>query len=99
MHHGIEERHVFSALAAKMLAFRDELQMLTQHRTIHLGLEKLTKCLAAYLSRQKLKDIMDSFGETLWTRLAEEVEQLGAENMRKPWTLDGMDHLLETIEF
>jgi hypothetical protein len=45
----------------------------------------------------ELKNIMDSFGETLWTHLAEEVEQLGAENMRRYWTLAEMDQLLETI--
>lgn len=105
MHHRIEERHVFPILATKMPAFREELQMLTQHKAIHLGLDKLTEYLAECLSRdrelrmEELKDIMDSFGETLWTHLAEEVEQLGAENMRNHWTLDEMRRLLELIGF
>lgn len=105
MHHRIEERHIFPILAAKMPAFREELQMLTQHKAIHLGLDKLTVYLAECLSQlrelrmEEVKDIMDSFGGTLWTHLAEEVEQLGAENMRKYWTLNEMDHLLGTIGF
>ena len=103
MHHKIEERHVFPTLATKMPAFRQEFEMLTQHKTIHLGLDSLTEYMDECLSKQRelrmmeLKEIMDSFGETLWTHLADEVEQLGAENMRKYWTTDEMDRLLERI--
>ena len=103
LHHQVEERHIFPILAGKMPAFREELQMLTQHKLIHLGLDKLTLYLAECLSRERelrmeeLKEIMDSFEETLWTHLAEEVEHLGAENMRKYWTSEEMDHLIKTF--
>lgn len=39
---------------------------------------------------QEMKEILDSFGEVLWQHLDDEVEQLGAENMRKYWSLDEM---------
>lgn len=65
---------------------------LEQHRQIHAGIDKLQEyfdqCKSGErsLRRQEVKDILDSFGTVLWTHLAEEVEQLGAENMRKYWT-------------
>lgn len=70
-----------------MPAFREGLEMLTQHQTIHVGVDFVTEYLDKCLSQQRelrvveLKAIMDSFGESLWAHLAEEVEQLGAENM------------------
>ena len=39
---------------------------------------------------EEMKEIMDSFGEVLWQHLDDEVEQLGAENMRKYWTINEM---------
>jgi hypothetical protein len=47
----------------------------------------------------ELKKIVDSFGETLWTHLADEVEQLGAENMRSYWAINKTDQLRKTIGF
>ena len=96
MHHNIEEAYIFPILAKKMPAFRKELELLTQHKQIHAGLDNFQAYLEACVggSREltlgELKEIMDTFGEVLWTHLAEEVEQLGAENMRKFWTLDEM---------
>ena len=43
------------------------------------------------LRLDELKDIMDGFGKVLWTHLDDEVRTLGAENMRKYWTLEEMN--------
>ena len=96
MHHGIEERHIFPVLAKKMPAFKKELELLTQHKQIHAGLDKLqiylNECSIGEreLRLLELKDILDGFGKVLWQHLDDEVMQLGAENMRKYWTLDEM---------
>ena len=96
MHHGIEERHIFPLLARKMPAFKKELELLTQHKQIHKGLDKLqlylNECSAGEreLRLPELKEILDGFGKVLWQHLDDEVKQLGAENMRKYWTLDEM---------
>jgi hemerythrin-like domain-containing protein len=96
MHHTIEEQHIFPVLARKMPAFRKELQLLTQHKKIHEGLEKFEEYIAkcrkgeTELRMEELKTIMDGFGAVLWQHLDEEVEQLGAENMRKFWTVEEM---------
>ncbi|KAL8910512.1 MAG: hypothetical protein Q9171_004208 [Xanthocarpia ochracea] len=92
LHHSIEEMHIFPVLARKMPAFREELELLTQHKEIHAGLNQFGAYLKACVSGDQelrmteLKALMDSFGTVLWTHLSEEVEQLGAENMRKYWT-------------
>lgn len=96
MHHTIEERHIFPVLAKKMPAFKKEMELLTQHKAIHEGIEKLEEYVDQCKMGEKelrmgeMKEIMDSFGTVLWTHLDEEVQQLGAENMRKFWTLDEM---------
>ncbi|KAK7732095.1 hypothetical protein SLS57_001075 [Botryosphaeria dothidea] len=94
VHHNIEERHIFPILAKKMPAFRKELELLTQHKQIHKGLDKLEKYLEECrrgedeLRMDKLREILDSFGKVLWQHLDDEVKQLGAENMRKYWTIE-----------
>jgi hypothetical protein len=96
MHHGIEERYMFPLLGKKMPAFRNELELLDQHKQIHKGLDKLKEYLSACRNREKelrlseLKEVLDSFGKVLWQHLDDEVAQLGAENMRKYWTLEEM---------
>lgn len=96
MHHTIEEAHVFPELAKKMPAFKKELELLSQHKQIHKGLDKLDEYLEACRSGERelrlseLKTVLDSFGEVLWQHLDDEVNQLKAENMRKYWTLDEM---------
>lgn len=98
-HHRIEEQSIFPVLARKMPAFREELELLTQHKGIHEGLEKLEEYIAECRSGEKelrmseFKAIMDSFGKVLWTHLDDEVKQLGAENMRKYWTLAEMSRM------
>jgi hemerythrin-like domain-containing protein len=96
MHHGIEERHIFPILARKMPAFQKELELLTHHKMIHAGLEKMQEYLHDCRSGEKelrlseLKGLMDGFGDVLWTHLDAEVKELGAENMRKFWSLEEM---------
>ena len=82
-----------------MPAFEKELELLTQHKQIHEGVEKLEAYLDSAKSGEKdlsmpeLKEILDSFGEVLWTHLDDEVKQLSAENMRKYWSASEMKSL------
>ena len=96
MHHSIEENHIFPILSKKMPEFRKELELLTQHRKIHAGLDKFETYLEECRSGEKelrleeMKFLMDTFGGVLWAHLEDEVRALGAENMRKYWTLEEM---------
>lgn len=69
---------------------------LEQHKVIHEGIERLEEYVDGVrggereLELRELKRVMDSFGEVLWTHLDEEVRTLGAENMRRYWSLDEM---------
>ncbi|CAG8250933.1 unnamed protein product [Penicillium salamii] len=98
-HHSIEEQHIFPVLAKKMPEFRKELELLSQHRQIHAGLEKLEsyleKCRSGEedMRRDEVKRLMDGFGKVLWTHLDQEVKTLEAANMRKFWSLDEMRRL------
>ena len=100
MHHGIEEAHIFPTLATKMPAFRKELELLTQHKAIHRGLDKLEAYLQACRTGERevrlpeMLEILDSFGEVLWQHLDDEVDQLQAENMRKYWSEEEIGRLL-----
>ncbi|TDZ37023.1 hypothetical protein C8035_v008191 [Colletotrichum spinosum] len=94
-HHGIEERFVFPMLARRMPEFRGgRAELLQQHRQIHKGMdafeEYLKKCRAKEVELELgvLREKMDSWGEVLWTHLDQEVKTLGAENMRKYWTME-----------
>ena len=96
LHHTIEEQHIFPVLARKMPKFRKELHLLTQHKQIHNGLDKfedyIDKCKTGEkeVRLDEMKGIMETFGEVLWQHLDDEVKELGAENMRKYWTMDEM---------
>ncbi|KAF2248633.1 hypothetical protein BU26DRAFT_427298 [Trematosphaeria pertusa] len=96
MHHTIEEQHIFPVLAKKMPAFKKELELLSQHKEIHRGLEKLEEYLGECrvgereLRLIELKGVLDGFGNVLWSHLDDEVRQLRAENMRKYWSLEEM---------
>lgn len=96
MHHGIEEAHIFPMLAKKMPAFRKELELLSQHKRIHEGLDRLEEYLGQCrtgereLRMEVLKGVLEGFGDVLWAHLDDEVKELGAENMRKYWTLEEM---------
>lgn len=94
-HHGIEERFVFPMLGRRMPEFRGgRAELLQQHRQIHKGMDHFEDYLRKCKSRETelelgvLREKMDSWGEVLWTHLDQEVKTLGAENMRKYWTLE-----------
>lgn len=76
-----------------MPAFREELELLEQHKKIHVGIDRLEGYLVdcrvgeRELRMGELREIMDGFGAVLWEHLDAEVSQLGAENMRKFWTV------------
>lgn len=99
MHHNIEEKYVFPALARRMTVFNTNELMKSQHKEIHVGLNKLQKWLEECKTGEReyradeMKEIMDGFGDVLWEHLDEEVVQLGAENMRKFWTMEEVDRM------
>ncbi|KAI1503370.1 hypothetical protein F5X99DRAFT_407195 [Biscogniauxia marginata] len=69
-------------------------ELLRQHKEIHKGMEGLEsylrKCRTGEteLEMSILKEKMESWGGVLWRHLDQEVKTLGAENMRKYWTID-----------
>lgn len=82
-----------------MPEFRDKFSLIQQHKQIHEGLAKLEAyledCRAGEVDfeRVEMKQLMDAFGDMLWKHLDEEVLTLGAENMRKFWSLKEMPGL------
>lgn len=99
MHHNIEETYIFPILAKKMPEFRSgngngAAELLRQHQEIHRGLETLQEYLRrcksgeTELELRVLKTKLEDWGSVLWTHLDQEVETLGAENMRTYWTID-----------
>ncbi|KAK0637370.1 hypothetical protein B0T17DRAFT_613970 [Bombardia bombarda] len=75
---------------------QQDCELLRQHQAIHVGMEDFEAYLRACRSREVefelsvLKEKMDSWGDVLMKHLDQEVEELGAENMRKFWTLEEM---------
>ncbi len=105
-HHNIEETYFFPLLATKMPEFRSgkgkniqAAELLLQHRQIHAGMDVFEDYLRRCRNRETelelavLKEKMDTWGEVLWKHLDQEVKTLGAENMRKYWTLEEMRRL------
>ena len=94
VHHTIEEQHIFPVLARKIPAYKKDLQLRTQHKQLHAGLDKFEAYIGQCRSGERelrlgeLKEVMDTFGTVLWTHLDDEVRELRAENMRKYWTLE-----------
>ncbi|KAI0892796.1 hypothetical protein F4806DRAFT_478250 [Annulohypoxylon nitens] len=101
IHHSIEETYIFPILARKMPEFRTDgkggkgaAELLQQHREIHVGMEGMEKYLNACSDGEKeldmdvLKEQMQTWGAVLWKHLDQEVQTLGAENMRKYWTVE-----------
>jgi len=99
IHHTIEEQHIFPILARKMPAFKKELQLLTQHKQIHAGLDKFEAYLAQCKSGERelrlneMKEVMETFGTVLWQHLDDEVKELRAENMKKYWSPEEMGRI------
>ena len=87
-------------LSRKMPQFQKQEHLLEQHREIHKGLDLfqgyLKSCRGGEreLRLEEMKEIMDGFGKVLWTHLDDEVRTLGAENMRRYWTLQEMDGMM-----
>ncbi|KAK6335471.1 hypothetical protein TWF696_002245 [Orbilia brochopaga] len=102
-HHNIEETYVFPILARKMPAFqknnKEHGEMIKQHRQIHKGLDVFSEYVDSVRAGQRdfvaseMLEIMESFEKVLWQHLDEEVVQLGAENMRKYWTIEELQLL------
>jgi len=75
-------------------ARRKAAELLQQHREIHKGMDGLEKYLNECLSGESdlemgvLKTQLDTWGTVLWTHLDQEVRTLGAENMRRYWTVE-----------
>ncbi len=82
-----------------MPAFRKELDLLTQHKQIHAGIEKLEEYLEEVKASKRdmrldeLKVILDGFGPVLFSHLDDEVKQLAPDNLRKYYTLDEVKKL------
>ena len=82
-----------------MPAFQQEMELLEQHRKIHEGLDELKEyVVGCRLGRRELrlremKEVLDVFGGTLMQHLDEEVRNLGAENMRKYWSVEEMGRM------
>ncbi|KAH6715533.1 hypothetical protein BKA61DRAFT_479876 [Leptodontidium sp. MPI-SDFR-AT-0119] len=98
-HHSIEEQHIFPILAQKMPEFKNgknAAELLRQHKEIHKGMDEfeayLERCRSGETELQLsvLKGKMDSWGTVLWAHLEQEVKTLGAENMRRYWTVEEM---------
>lgn len=96
VHHDIEERYIFPVLAERMARFKDQEHLRKQHESIHEGLDVFAQYVKdcrrgeRELRLDEMKRIFDTFGEVLWAHLDDEVEELGAENMRKYWTAEEM---------
>ncbi len=91
-----EERHIFPILAERIPAFRKELELLSQHKQIHAGLDKLEVYLDEVKVSQRdlrLDELKYSFGPVLFAHLDDEVRQLGPENLRKYYTLEEVKRL------
>ena len=99
-HHTIEETYIFPVLAKKMPEFQPggkgkrAAELLQQHKAIHEGMEVMEEYLRQSrngevdFSMPVLKAKMDTWGAVLWKHLDQEVEALGAENVRKYWTIE-----------
>ncbi|PTB66531.1 hypothetical protein BBK36DRAFT_1201504 [Trichoderma citrinoviride] len=100
IHHSIEETYVFPQLARRMPEFDPKNgDLVKQHAQIHDGLEEFEKYLRQVKSGERdfelsvLKEKMESWGGVLWAHLDDEVRSLGAENMRKYWTVQEIRRL------
>ncbi|KAI0199909.1 hypothetical protein F4808DRAFT_430746 [Astrocystis sublimbata] len=71
-------------------------ELLQQHKEIHHGMEGLKSYLQGCLRGESelqmsaLKTQLDTWGAVLWKHLDQEVKTLGADNMRRYWTLEEM---------
>lgn len=99
-HHNIEETYIFPHLAKKMPEFQNSnknkkaAELLQQHKEIHKGMDVTEAYLRGCRNREVdlemsvLKTKLDSWNAVLWKHLDQEVATLGADNMRKYWTIE-----------
>jgi len=79
-----------------MPEFQNRAELLKQHEEIHVGMDALEAYLRSVQSGERelvlaeMKTKMDSWGTVLWTHLDQEVKTLGAENMRRYWSVAEM---------
>lgn len=70
-----------------------------QHKEIHDGLVMLEKYLkqcqagVRQLRKAEVRKLTENVGSVLWQHLDEEVKKLGAENMKRYWTLEELSNL------
>lgn len=102
-HHSIEESHLYPLLARKMPQFKqgkkekgkkEDCELLRQHELIHEGMDEFEE----YIRRCKrgevefemgvMKEKMEGWERVLMKHLDDEVAELGAEKMRRYWSLD-----------
>lgn len=101
MHHNIEETYIFPMLARKMPEFqaggkggKKAAELLQQHKDIHRGMDVmedyLRKCKKGEVDFELavLKEKMDTWGDVLWKHLDQEVKTLGADNIRRYFTIE-----------
>ena len=84
---------MFPVLAQRMPAFAPNVELVRQHGLIHEGLERLGVYLRGVTEEVdfgEVKGIMDGFGAVLWEHLDDEVRELGADNMRRHYTVEEM---------
>ncbi|KAL0577322.1 hypothetical protein V5O48_004678 [Marasmius crinis-equi] len=99
MHHTIEERHIFPALATKMKEFSNDSEHLKSHRGIHDGMDKVQELVnrwkkePASYSPEEMRACLDSFREVLFNHLDQEVADLKGENLKKYWTLEEIEKM------
>lgn len=90
MHHRIEEAHIFPLLARRLEQFSPgNSDHVKAHRAIHDGMAKYE----AYIHKaqrdpssynaKELRDIMDGFEKVLFDHLDQEVEDIGADSLKK----------------
>ncbi|KAK5997479.1 hypothetical protein PT974_02840 [Cladobotryum mycophilum] len=98
VHHSIEEARVSPQLR-RMPEFEKNELMESHHVQIHAGLEDLHAYLEQCQGREArfelgvMKGKMEPWREVLWTHLDAEVRALGAENMRKYFTVEEVRRL------
>ncbi|KAH8162528.1 hypothetical protein CIB48_g5727 [Xylaria polymorpha] len=94
-----KERDLPAAAAPEGKKKREAAELLRQHVEIHHGMDGLRAYLKACLAGETelqmsaLKAQLDTWGAVLWAHLDQEVKTLGAENMRRYWSLDDIRKL------
>ena len=82
-----------------MPAFGKELELLTQHKEIHKGMDMLEAYLDDCKSGRRdlrmaeMKEVLDSFGTVLWSHLQDEVDELSPDKMRQYWSIEEVKRL------